>query len=904
MSTSILPSIYGAEWEREFLEKKRLSRFASLIVHKKKNLFVGLRSNGQCTCFCVSTITPALKKEPRETEMLKDKHILRKDGLLNSMDACALEALIIFCQMQEECIKPNQFVLASVLQACASLRALERGKELHAKSIKMFSDIDPSVENALLAMYAKCGNVEDALLVFDRMPEHTVVSWNMMTTAYLQNGLPEEAVKMFCRLRRVGLKPNQYIFSNVLRSCTELGDLLLGKQVHVQTIKNGFDSDVSSGSALVTIYAKFGRVEDARTVFDNMQKPDAVSWTVMLAGYAQNGHGEAALKLFCQMQWEAMKTDQFILSSVLSACASLPAIKCGKEVHNQVIKTAWVLDVTIGNSLVTMYAKCGLIQAARRVFDKMSKRNVVSWTAMIVGYVQNGHSEEALKLYVELQCARLKPNQFTFASLLSACATLACLELGKEVHAHVIKNGLESDVSVGNSLITMYAKCGSIEDAREVFDRMPQLNVVSWNAMITGYSFHGNAKEGLKLFNKMQESGMKPNDSTFIGVLTACSHVGQVKQGFHFFDSMSEDYGIHPQKEHYSCIVDLLGRAGRLYEAEEYINKMPFEPDALVWRSLLSACRIHSNAELGKHAAERILELEPQNAASYVLLSNIYAAVGRWDDKTRVRKMMEDRGVQKEPGSSWIVIKNRVHTFVVRDKLHPQMNKIYAKLEELSTQIREAGYVPNTNFVLHDIEEEQKEKHLFHHSEKLAIAFGLISTPSGTPIRIVKNLRVCGDCHTATKFISKIVGREIVLRDASRFHHFRDGLCSCGDYCSIQLVSDLEFPMTLLHSPASVHECMMDRCGISHVIHCCSLEKCLCTSPKLEETCKNDDVMDAQDVKKFNMSEFMHMCYPVFSLMVTLTPSSDELLVLTSCDGLTIICSKVHMCFNVSLQVQ
>nr|ABK26521.1 unknown [Picea sitchensis] len=368
------------------------------------------------------------------------------------------------------------------------------------------------------------------------------------------------------------------------------------------------------------------------------------------------------------------------------------------------------------------------------------------------------------------------------AGILRACASVAALEQGKQVHADIIKIGFELDVSVSNGLVDMYGKCGRIEDAQEVFSKLLEPDVASWNAMISGLAQHGCGKEAVLLFEQMLQTGVKPNQITFVVVLSGCSHAGLVDEGRNYFDSMTRDHGISPKAEHYSCMVDLFGRAGCLDEALNFINQMPVEPNASVWGSLLGACRVHGNIELAERAVEQLIELTPENPGTYVLLSNIYAAAGRWDDAGKVRKMMKDRSVKKEPGCSWIEVQNKVHPFIVGDSSHPQIEEIYETLETLTLQMKAAGYIPNTNFVLHDVEEEQKEWILGHHSEKLAIAFGIISTPPGTTIRVVKNLRVCGDCHTATKFISRIVSREIVLRDTHRFHHFKDGQCSCGDY--------------------------------------------------------------------------------------------------------------------------
>jgi pentatricopeptide repeat protein len=366
--------------------------------------------------------------------------------------------------------------------------------------------------------------------------------------------------------------------------------------------------------------------------------------------------------------------------------------------------------------------------------------------------------------------------------VLPACAGLALLQQGKEIHDYIVRRGVDNSIPVWNALIDMYAKCGCINNARGIFDKMPERDVVSWTAMITGYGIHGHGKNALALFSQMQQTGIKPNRITFTCVLSACSHAGLVDEGLDYFYCMSRDHQMKPSMEQYACMVDLLGRAGRLNEAQKFIDKMPFQPNACLWGALLSASRIHSNIQVGEYAAEQLYELEPENAGNYVLMSKIYAAVGRWDDVSKVRKIMEELGLKKPPGCSWIEVKNRVHAFVQGERLHPQIKEIYAKLDSLAGEIKKAGYVPDTNFVLHDVGEEEKESILHCHSEKLAISFGLINTCPGTPIRVINNLRICGDCHTATKFISRIAEREIIIRDANRFHHFLDGHCSCGDY--------------------------------------------------------------------------------------------------------------------------
>ncbi|XP_057850972.2 pentatricopeptide repeat-containing protein At2g27610 [Cryptomeria japonica] len=695
----------------------------------------------------------------------------------------AEEALELFCQMRWVVVEPNEYTFSSALAAVTSQAALRKGEQIHALVAKIGLDSALFVGNALLTMYAKCKHVVDAYKVFEKMLERNIVSWNAMNAGYAQNGYGMEALRIFCEMQKIGLKANESSLSSALKGCASLGELECSTQFHAFAIKTGFEVDFCVGTALIDMYSKCGLMIDARKLFLKISERNVVSWTAMISGYVQNALSEEALNLFCQMQREYIRFNEFTLTAILGACSSLKALEQGKQIHAYTIKTGFEAYDSMGSALVTMYAKSENISCASKIFNKLHEPDFVSWTAMISGYTWNGYGEEALNLFCKMHRASLMLNEFTFASALGACAIqAAAIESGKQVHACTIKTGYQSFLCVASSLVTMYSKCGNIEAANRLFEKMHERDVVSWNAMVTGYAQHGQGAEALRIFEQMQDVGIKPDHITFVGVLSACSHVGFVDEGYKYFYSMFEQHQITPTADHYACIVDLICRAGRLDEARDFISKMPVKVNATVWRTLLGACRVYGNMELGRHAAECILELEPHDSAAYVLLSNIYSAAGMWDDREKVRKLMEDRGVKKVTGYTWIEVNNKVHTFVAKDRSHSQTTEIYSKLKQLAGQMKEAGYVPDKNFVLHDIEEEQKEQFIFHHSEKLAIAFGLISTPSGSPIQIVKNLRVCGDCHDATKFISKIAGREIVVRDANRFHHFKDGVCSCNNY--------------------------------------------------------------------------------------------------------------------------
>ncbi|KAK9273821.1 hypothetical protein L1049_018632 [Liquidambar formosana] len=517
-------------------------------------------------------------------------------------------------------------------------------------------------------------------------------------------------------------------------------------------------------------------------MLETTEVDDVVSWNSMIGGCARQGFEEEALSLFKKMHARNMKIDDFTYPSVLNSFTSIMDMKNARSVHSLIVKTGFEAYKPVGNALVDMYAKQGNLHCAFEVFNKMPDRDVISWTSLVTGYAHNGSHEEALKLFCHMRIAGVYLDQFVTASILSACAELTVLEFGQQVHANFVKSGLRSSLSVDNSLVTMYAKCGCIEDANRVFDTMQLRDVVTWTALIVGYAQNGKGRDSIRFYDEMIASGMKPDFITFIGLLFACSHAGLVENGRHYFESMDKVYGIKPGPEHYACMIDLLGRSGKLAEAKDLLNQMVVEPDATIWKALLAACRVYGNIELGERAASNLFELEPMNAVPYVLLSNIYSASGKWEDAARIRRLMKSRGISKEPGCSWIEMNSKVHRFMSEDRSHPRTTEIYLKADEIIILIKKAGYVPDMNFALHDMDEEGKELGLAYHSEKLAVAFGLLTVPQGAPIRIFKNLRVCGDCHTAMKFISGVFQRHIILRDSNCFHHFREGKCSCGDY--------------------------------------------------------------------------------------------------------------------------
>ncbi|KAL7238809.1 hypothetical protein ACSBR2_004832 [Camellia fascicularis] len=695
---------------------------------------------------------------------------------------CETEAFYLFWEMQYEGKKPSQFTLGSLLRMCSSNSLLSRGEQIHAHAIKTQFDSNAFVNTGLVDMYAKCSCIVEAQYIFEATPDRkSHVLWTAMITGYSQSNDGLRAIKCFRDMQAEGVVSNQYTFPSVLTACAAVSDRSFGAQVHGHIIQTGFEANMFVESALVDMYAKCGDLNSARRALETMEGDNVVSWNSMVVGCVRQGFEEEALLLFKKMHARDMGIDDFTYPSILNSCASIKDMKNAKSVHCLIVKTGFEDYKLVSNALVDVYAKGEDLCSAFEVFNHMTDKDVISWTSLVTGYAYNGSHEIALKLFCEMRLVGVEPDQIVIASVLSACAELTVLEFGQQVHANFMKLGLESTLSVDNSLVAMYAKCGCIEDANKVFNLMRIRDVITWTALIVGYAQNGKGKDSLALYNEMIVSGTKPDFITFIGLLFACSHAGLVEQGRKYFESMDKVYGIKPGPDHYACIIDLLGRSGKMNEAKELLNQMDVEPDATVWKALLSACRVHGNLELAERAAKALFELEPQNAVPYVLLSNIYSAAGFWDDAARLRRLMKSRGVCKEPGRSWIEMNSTVHTFMSEDRSHPKTEQIYLKIDEIMIRIKEAGYVPDMNFALHDVDEEGKELGLSYHSEKLAVAFGLLFLPQGAPIRIYKNLRVCGDCHTAMKFISRVFQRHIILRDSNCFHHFREGIFHSGD---------------------------------------------------------------------------------------------------------------------------
>ncbi|TVU15242.1 hypothetical protein EJB05_38752, partial [Eragrostis curvula] len=636
------------------------------------------------------------------------------------------------------------------------------------------------------------------------------ISWAYQIRVAAAQGQFLDAVALFLKMR-ASAAPRSSVPASLpaaLKCCVALELRALGASLHALAIRSGAFADRFTANALLNLYCKLpglhycsgtgvpssdgagsAALESVRKVFDEMTERDVVSWNTLMLGCAEDGRHQEAVALFRRMWRDGFKPDSFTLSSVLPIFAETADVKRGMEVHGFALRNGFEDDVYIGSSLIDMYANCTRTDYSVKVFDRLPRRDAILWNSMIAGCAQNGSVEEALRIFRRMLLSGVKPMPVTFSSLIPACGNLASLHLGKQLHAYVIRGGLEDNMFISSSLIDMYCKCGNVSIARRIFDGMKSPDLVSWTAMIMGYALHGPAREALVLFERMELGNAKPNHITFLAVLTACSHAGLVDKGWKYFNSMSDKYGIVPTLEHCAAYADILGRAGKLDEAYTFISKMRIKPTASVWSTLLRACRVNKNTVLAEEVAKKIMELEPSSVGSHVVLSNIYSTSGRWNEAAHLRKSMRNKGIRKDPACSWIEVKNQLHVFVAHDRNHPWYDRIVSALNVFSEQMARQGYVPITEDVFQDVEEEQKRHVLCGHSEKLAIVFGIISTPPGTTIRVMKNLRVCVDCHTVTKFISNIVDREIVVRDANRFHHFKDGSCSCGDFWVHQMSS-------------------------------------------------------------------------------------------------------------------
>ncbi|KAL3649389.1 hypothetical protein CASFOL_005792 [Castilleja foliolosa] len=666
--------------------------------------------------------------------------------------------------------------------------------------------------------YLNSGDIVRARQLFDEVPHPDVYSWTLLISAYSKNGRSEEAIKLYTEVKnRRKIDPDKFVVLAAAKACAASGDLANAKEIHRDALNYRFSSDLLLGNALIDMFGKCKHFEGAESVFGNLGIRDVITWTSFCSCYVNCGLPRKALCAFREMGFNGISPNAMTLSSILPACSELKCLNLGREIHGFSIKNGMGDNMFVNSALVDMYSSCSSIKRAELVFHNMSHPDVVSWNVIISAYftngecvkalnkfqqmtnkgvnldivswnsvisgcADNGKPQEALELLRNMLQSGRKPNQITITSVLASCTSLELWRVGKEIHAYIVRNRFLDDLTAVTALVLMYAKSGDLEMSNQLFRNMPSKDTVAWNTIIIANSMHGQGEKSMSLFNEMVESGAKPNSVTFTGILSGCSHSRMVDEGLSVFNSMKKEYNVEPDSEHYSCMVDVLGRGGRLIEAYNFIRQMPVEPSAAAWGALLGACRVYKNVDLGRIAANRLFEIEPGNPGNYVLLFNILVGAKLWEEASSARKLMRDRGIRKIPGCSWVRLKNRVYTFVVGDKNNEMSGEIYEFLNEIRKEMKLAGCYPDTGFVLQDLDGEEQEDSLCNHSEKLAVAFGVLNLRGESCIRVFKNLRICGDCHSTINFVAKFVGVQIIVRDSLRFHHFADGLCSCGDF--------------------------------------------------------------------------------------------------------------------------
>lgn len=585
----------------------------------------------------------------------------------------------------------------------------------------------------------------------------------------------------------------------IIRGCKRLSTL---KQVHAQMITTGLILHTYPVSCILSLSSRFS-VAYAVSIFNQVSTKGIFLYNTLISSICNCSDSiHIAIVLYTRALYQPhVIPNSFTFPSLFKVFGSHPWLRHGRALHAHVIKfLGFDYDPFVQASLVCFYSKCGKLGVSQFLFDQIRDPDLATWNTMLAAHSHSGTNDakfvngfgssgdadscmKVLDLFRTMQSSSVvRPNEVTLVALASACASLGALSQGLWVHVYLLKNKLGLNCYMVTALTDMYAKCGSLGFAYQLFDEFPLKDGLCYNAMICGFAAHGHGHRALDLFERMKQEGLTPDDVTLSVTISACSHVGLVEEGRNIFDTMEKDYNVKPKLEHYCCLVDLLGRAGLLNEAEERIKSMPMKANTVLWRSLLGAARLHGNSSLGETAVKHLIELEPANSGNYVLLSNLYSRIGKWDEANRVRRLMKCKGVDKEPGNSSIEIDGVMHEFIMGDRRHPKSLEIYLKLEEVDSKLQEHGYTPSTKEVLFDIEEEEKEDALSYHSERLAIAFGLVALDPTVPLRVMKNLRVCNDCHVSTKLISKIYSREIIVRDRNRFHHFRDGTCSCSDF--------------------------------------------------------------------------------------------------------------------------
>ncbi|XP_058199362.1 pentatricopeptide repeat-containing protein At2g22410, mitochondrial [Rhododendron vialii] len=613
--------------------------------------------------------------------------------------------------------------LLSLLETkCTSMTHL---KQIQAQMTTTGLISDGFASSRLVAFCAisESGNRDYCQKILRNTQNPNVFSWNVAIRGFSDSENPKESVLLYRdMLRSGGTRPDNYTYPLLLKSCARLLLRWIGHGILGHVIQLGFDLDVYVHNAVIHMLVSCGELDLAHKVFGESCVRDLVSWNSLINGYVRSGKAHQALRIYKEMEAEGIRADEVTMIGVVSACAQLEKLDLGREFHHFIMENGLSVTIPLANALMDMYVKCGNLGEAYLLFEKMEKKTAVSWTTMIVGYAEFGHLEvarrlfdemeekdvvpwnamiggyvhakrckEALALFHEMQTRNLKPNEVTMLHCLSACSQLGALDVGRWIHRYIERQKLSLNVSLGTALVDMYAKCGNIAKALQVFHEIPERNSLTWTAIIGGLALHGNAKDAISYFSEMVDIGLMPDEVTFLGLLSACCHGGLVKEGRKHFVQMHSMFNLSPKVKHYSCMVDLLGRAGFLKEAEELIKSMPMEANVAVWGSLFFSCRVHGNIEMGERAARKLLELDPHDSGIYVLLANMYREAKMWEEARKVRKLMGERDVEKTPGCSSIEVNGSVFEFIVRDKSHLQSEQIFECLGQLTRQLEFVG---------------------------------------------------------------------------------------------------------------------------------------------------------------------------------------------------------------------
>ncbi|KAL6880147.1 hypothetical protein ACP4OV_011712 [Aristida adscensionis] len=753
------------------------------------------------------------------------------------LGSAAADCAALLARMRLAGLRPTEYTFIGLLTACARRANPRLGAQVHALAAKSGHCSGPGsggsllVDNALLGMYVKCGRFGDALRVFDGMEEghRDVSSWNAVLAGLVELGQHEDAFELFGEMRATGVRADRFSLSALLTAAAEGFGQPQGEAVHALSLKSGLEMDLSVGNALIGFYAEHGdSVEGAVSVFQQMPVKDVISWTGLLNGYMEFGlvdmaldvfdrmpqrnvvtynavltgfcqnkegvrvtfakkAGLRGLRLFRQIVEDGLEISDVTVTGTLNACAIAADRKMSEQIHAFVIKCGCGSNPWIDAALIDMCVKCGRSGDAHVLFEQWRHEESfhIAWTSLLLASVRDGEYEKALSTFLQMFRSSVVEyiDEFMLTTVVGVCGALGTPELGKQLHSFAAKSGLLRACGVGNSIISMYGKCGELEYAVNFFEKMPCRDLVSWNALITAHLLHRQGEVILDIWAKMERLSIRPDSITFLLIISACNYTSSdsADRCRELFLSMSSSYGIEPAMEHFAAFVYVLGCWGHFDEAEQLIGSMPFQPSALVWRSLLDSCSKRPNVIVRRRAMKHLLAMEPQDPSTYVLTSNLFSESARWHCSENTRLEMREKGMRKIPARSWTFHNNTVHSFFTRDRSHPQFKDIYAGLDVLILECMKSGYEPDTTFVLHDVEEYQKKHFLMYHSAKLAAMYGLLMAGSGETVRVVKNIRMCGDCHSFLEHASAATGKEISVRDSCGFHIFRGGKCSCRE---------------------------------------------------------------------------------------------------------------------------